>query len=58
MNANKYRAGADAVLVAALAAGATQGGAAEQAGVSVSTMQRHLQDESFRAESTRRAERR
>src|SRR3954470_21456777 len=46
----KYRPRADAVIIAALAAGATQGGAAEQAGVSVSTVQRRLQDESFRAE--------
>src|SRR5215213_10352924 len=45
-----HRVSADSLIVAALAAGATHGEAAEKAGVSVSTVQRRLRDESFRAE--------
>lgn len=44
------RSGADAVLIAALAAGATYEAAAEQAGVSERTVRRRLEDEAFRNE--------
>jgi hypothetical protein len=45
-----HRASADALIVAAIAAGKTQGQAAESAGLSISTVDRRLQDESFRGE--------
>jgi hypothetical protein len=48
--APKTRSSADAVIVAALAAGSTQIEAAQKAGVSESTVYRRMQDDAFRAE--------
>jgi DNA-binding LacI/PurR family transcriptional regulator len=47
--AARGRSAADAVLVAALASGATQREAAEQAGVSERTVRRRLDDDDFRS---------